>query len=79
MVGVCCVPPGQTVIRNSWNLRFLSFSCLNRLGGKNRGGGAGSFININILICEGGKEELSGLAAFKPCFGAFLARFLSFW
>lgn len=36
----------------------------------------GSFININILRCEGGREDLSGLAAFKPCCGAFLSLFL---
>lgn len=35
----------------------------------------GSFININIL-CEGGREDLSSLAAFKPCCGAFLSLFL---
>lgn len=37
----------------------------------------GSFININILLCEGGREDLSGLAAFIPCCGALLTQFLS--
>lgn len=77
MVGVCCVAPGQTVIRNYWNLRFLSFSCSNRLRGKTEGGKTGSLININILMCEGGREDLSGLAAFIPCCGAFLSLFPS--
>ena len=42
-------------------------------GEKQRGGETGSFININILICEGGREDLSGSAAFNPCCGAFLS------
>lgn len=36
----------------------------------------GSFININILLCEGGRVDLSGVAPFKPCCGAFLSLFL---
>lgn len=36
----------------------------------------GSFININILMCEGGREDLSDLASFKPSCGAFLLLFL---
>lgn len=75
MVGVCCVAPGQTVIRNSWNLCFLSFSCSNGLRGE-KSAITGSFININILLCEGGREDLSGLAPFKPGCGAFLSLFL---
>ena len=41
--------------------------------GEKQGGGTGSFININILICEGGRESLSSLAAFKSCCGAFFS------
>lgn len=36
----------------------------------------GSFININIPVCERGREDLSGFAAFKPCCRALLPLFL---
>lgn len=43
-------------------------------------GGEGGFININILICEGGREDRSGLAAFNPCCESFsLFLLLSFF
>lgn len=48
--------------------------------GENRGreeGGTGSFININILICAGGREDLSDLAAFNSCCGAVFSLLFS--
>lgn len=48
-------------------------------GEKTEGGKTGSLININIIICEGGREDLSGLAAFNPCCGAFLSLCLSYF
>lgn len=51
---------------------FKFFMFKSSEGEKRGGGGTGSFLNINILICEGGRESLSSLAAFKSCCGALL-------
>lgn len=59
MVGVCCVAPGQTVIRNSWNLCFLSFSCSNGLRGKKERKQEVSLILICSYVKEAGKTYLA--------------------
>lgn len=56
---------------------FKFFMFKSSEGKKQRGGKTGSLININILMCERGREDLSGLAAFNPCWGAFLSFCLS--
>lgn len=74
MVGVCCVAPGQTVIRNSWNLRFLSFFlCSNHLREKKKQvGKTGSLININIVMCERKRQERPiWFSCFQPLLGIF--------
>lgn len=73
VVGVCYVAPGQTVIRNSWNLCFSSFSCSDRQRRKMvcvLWRGDSDLININIKMCENGGEGLSGFC-FQPMLGNF--------
>lgn len=59
MVGVCCVASGQTVVRNSWNLCFLCFSCSNGLRGNKEQKQEVSLILIFSYVKDAGKTCLA--------------------
>lgn len=65
IAGGCCVAAGSNCDTQLLEFVLFKFFMFKSTEGKQRRG-AGSLININIIMCGGGKEDLSGLLAFIP-------------